>query len=126
MSLAPEESMTAADAPQLPERRSLLIEIVGVVSAVCFFIGVFCAYLTFASGVVSQSEFECLEVGYSLAEVNDCLGFQGRQIAADTTLPDMPADNGAKIYRWENSSLSYVECEFTDGKLTAMTATQLP
>ena len=115
-------SATEPEENQTPQNsnRSWVIEAIGLFSAVAFFFGVYFAYRTFAAGVVTQEEFESLQSGLSLADANSRLGMEGRPVEPRGT------DAAAKVYRWENSTLSYVECEFVDGQLVTKKAVELP
>ena len=100
--------------------RSFAIEAIGLFSAVAFFFGVYFAYRTFSAGVVTQGEFQGLQAGLSLADANSRLDMEGRRLDPKGT------GSTAEIYRWENSTLSYVECEFVDGQLVSKKAVELP
>lgn len=102
------------------ERRSYAIEVIGIFSAFAFFVGVFFAYQTFAAGLVTQREFNRLETGLTVAEADTRLGFIGQKVESSTE------EEQPEIYRWENSTLSYVECEFVDGRLVTKKAVELP
>ncbi len=119
--------------------RSYVLEVIGVLSAIGFFIGIAWAFQTQISGVVTQREFDLLQTGQSLAEVNALLGFDGTLVsplssdAMREDLQDDDVDTGSEsssgagvTYVWENSSLSFVKCGFKDGRLTTKQATDLP
>ena len=90
-------------------------------SSVSLFVGVFFAYRTYSAGVVTQAEFERLQSGFSLSEANSELGLIGRRMESTAM-----GNAAAAVYRWENSTLSYVECEFVDGQLVSKKAVKLP
>ena len=107
-----------------------------MISAVGFFIGVYFAYRTFTDGIVTQQEFDLLQSGQTVVEANETLGFEGQRVRndADSALGDVvhatistdATPVPTTIFRWENSTLSFVECEFQDGRLVAKKATRLP
>lgn len=124
-----------SDASNSP-RRSYVLEVFGVLAGIGFFIGVFFAFRTQMSGLVTQREFDRLKPGQTLAEVNDVLGFGGTLCAPAT--PDANASEtrdqseaagrrgAVSTYVWENSSISFVRCEFTAGRLITKHARDLP
>ena len=110
--------------------RSYVLEVVGVLSGIGFFIGVFFAYQTYASGLITQREFDHLQTGHTLDEVNQLLGFEG-VLASSTEREETSGgvqDRTAIVetYVWENSSISFVRCDFVDGQLTVKEAQNLP
>lgn len=113
-------------------QRSPGLEWLGLISGALFFIGLFFAYRTFTAGLVTQAEFDSLQVGLTLQQVNDRLGFAGRQrgAAQEPARPGADGDHRSSqttsVYRWENSTQSWVACQFEDGRLTRMWSRQLP
>lgn len=103
-------------------RRWFSIEWLGLLSGGGFFIGLFFAYHTFASGLMTQAEFASLTRGMSITEVNTCLGFDGTLV--ESTMSDAHSQN--TVYRWENSSLSWVEARFCNGRLANWDCRNLP
>ena len=108
--------------------RSYVLEVVGVIAGIAFFVGVFFAFRTQTAGVVSQREFDLLKHGQTLAEVNDTLGFDGVKQTVDTAPGDSAVEGkeDATTYVWQNSTVSFVRCEFKDGRLVEKEATNLP
>lgn len=97
-----------------------MVEIIGLISIIGFFVGIGWAMYTQMSGTVTTSEFERLQVGQTLAEAEDVLGCRGSEPKASDELAD-----GVQ-YTWENSSDSMVIAVFVDGKLVSKSATNLP
>jgi len=121
---------TADSSPptSLQERRSYILELIGAVSVIGFFVGIYFAYQTQIAGVVTQREFDQLQPGQSLAEVNRLLGFEGTLVSSGSVgesevQPTAPANED---YVWENSTISFVQCTFVDGQLTEKKASDLP
>ncbi|MCA9050883.1 MAG: hypothetical protein KDA89_19230 [Planctomycetaceae bacterium] len=116
--------------------RSYVLEAVGLLSAVGFFIGVVFAFQTNAAGLISQREFDRIEVGQTVADVNALLGISGTAMAenaagataspkeanAESAIPGNPRET----YTWQNSSDSLVECTFQNGRLIEKHAVNLP
>jgi hypothetical protein len=111
-------------------RRSYILELIGAVSVIGFFVGILFAYRTQVAGVVTQSEFDQLQPGQSVEAVNELLGFEGVLVSPEpdevgVNDPAAPASS-ALTYVWENSSISYIRCDFVDDRLTNKTAQELP
>lgn len=128
----PDAEITADSSPSanFQGRRSYVLELIGAVSVIGFFVGIYFAYQTQVSGVVTQREFDQLQPGQSLATVNKLLGFEGAlldpspdQSAHDHTTASSPATT---FYVWENSTVSFVQCTFVEGRLTEKKALDLP
>ncbi len=121
------------DSPSLSrvqDRRSYVLESIGAVSVIGFFVGIYFAYQTQVSGVVTQSEFDLLQPGQSVAVVNELLGFEGTVVkpksGEDVDSQPTASSSVATTYVWQNSTISFVQCTFIDGRLTDKTATDLP
>ncbi len=110
------------------EGRSYILELIGTVSVIGFFVGIYFAYQTQISGVVTQREFDQLQPGQSLAEVNELLGFEGTLVnpSAGGASEVQPTASAEVAYVWENSTISFIQCNFVDGQLTQKKASDLP
>ena len=126
-------------------RRWWSIEWLGLTCGLLFFVGLFFAYRTYTSGLVTQSEFDALQPGFTLAQVNAQLGFAGRRVSpaelqsrgdqASRVQPSLPpaapdmspdASPAMDVYRWENSTRSWVECHFLGDRLQQLRCCRLP
>jgi len=139
--MSPTQTETHTDSPHSNNtrgERSYVLEFVGAVAVIGFFVGIFLAYRTQASGVVTQSEFDQLQTGQSVAVVNELLGFEGALVPAvpsdggqihspdKVSSVDSSSTSSAVTYVWENSTISFVRCEFIEDRLTNKTANDLP
>lgn len=121
-------STDQADVNPANSQRSYVLEIIGVLSGIAFFVGVFFAFRTQTSGLVTQSEFDQLQNGQTLFEVNDVLGFDGikKSDVSDSVDAEKSTRADSTTYVWENSTVSFVRCEFVDGRLVTKEAKNLP
>ena len=111
----------SVDARQaVPDSRSWWLEILGLISILGFFIGIGWAMYTQFNGTVSKSKFEAVQIGQTLAQVEDIMGNPG--IKADQ--PNAKVDGD--LYTWENSTDSMVTVVFVNGKVVSMSAKNLP
>jgi hypothetical protein len=105
-------------------QRSRVLEVMGILAAVGFFIGIFFAWRTQVGSLVTQRQFDQIAVGQTLAEVEASLGKPGTVETAEPT--DGSESSDAVTYVWENSTDSKVVCVFVNGQLSEKSATNLP
>ncbi|MCR9201217.1 MAG: hypothetical protein NXI04_21460 [Planctomycetaceae bacterium] len=130
----PEPPADSGTAHPNADQRWWSVEWLGLTCGLLFFVGLFFAYRTYAWGLVTQAEFDTLQPGLTLAQVNDRLGFAGRRTsAAEWQQPahrsqPLPSDRApaVDVYRWENSTQSWVECHFLGGQLQSRRCCRLP
>ncbi|MEQ9407154.1 MAG: outer membrane protein assembly factor BamE [Fuerstiella sp.] len=103
--------------------RSRLLEIIGLLAAVGFFVGIFFAWRTQMDSLVTQTQFDQLQQGQSRQDVERILGGPGTQQPPD-------ADNSSAAHNttlaWQNSSDSQIVCVFADDRLVSKKAMNLP
>ena len=89
--------------------RSRVIEFVGMLAVVGFFIGIYFAWRTQVNGLITQEQFDHIRGGQTLAQVEDILGTPGRpvetHIAGDTKNPALRMDSETKSFVWENRAI---------------------
>ena len=114
---------TASDSTETQpvSERSRLLEIIGVLSAVGFFLGVFLAWRTQMGGLVTQRQFDQLAEGQTLEDVEKILG------KADRAEPEkLEFGVRSQVLIWENSSDSRIACTFEENRLRSRNAKNLP
>lgn len=109
-----------SDGVEVPASRSRGLELIGLVTILGFFIGIFLAWRTQVSGLVTDHEFSQLKTGQTVSEVNQILGQSG-ELLHDTS----PTKNEV-TYVWRNSTDSTVTCIFEDNRLIRREAVNLP
>ena len=111
--------------------RSRVLEIIGLLSAIGFFIGIYFAWRTQVNGLITQEQFDHIRPGQTLAQVESILGATGQKESADLVSEgdETSASNeiaAREVYVWKNSSDSKVTGIFEAGVLVDKSARNLP
>ena len=67
-----------------------------------------------------------VQVGMTLEEVNQTMGFAGKKATSETTTTTESGSFSVVIYTWENSTRSYLSVAFVDGRATRISQEDLP
>lgn len=58
-----------------------------------------------------------VQVGMTLEQVNQIMGFGGRRVTDETATTDAFGNSSSVVYSWRNSNTSYFLAAFVDGKV---------